>query len=261
MKEVVKILTIFLSLVTGVLSGERNLDGEEEAIQDKYITEIYCHPELRQKAFQMLKDLVDVFSDHEVPYTLLFGSMMGAERHQDMIPWDDDVDLGIKNTDLQKILTLAPLFDAMGYVLKIDGQELVGYKLEDKRSYTTQFADGTALTYRPFIDLFLYQIVGDKYVIVPEKGRNFFPRAWFTIPEFETRKTCSFGPLTVTSLTDMTPLVRQYGTKWSTEAHYYFSHSAAVKTKLRWTLREKDKKPVSLLPLEERYKLYKSQHQ
>lgn len=261
MKEVVKILIILLSLGTSTLATEQNLDGEEEAVQDKLISEIYCHPELRQKAFQMLKDLGDVFCDHEIPYTLLFGSMMGVERHRDMIPWDDDVDLGIKNTDLPKILTLAPIFDAMGYVLKIDGQELVGYKLEDKHSYIARFEDGTALTYRPFIDLFLYEIVDNKYVIVPEKGRNFFPRAWFTIPEFENRKMCAFGPLTVPSLVDLTPLVRQYGAKWNSEAHYYFSHSKAVLTKYRWTLREKDRKPRPILPLEERYKLYKSQSQ
>lgn len=54
----------------------------------------------------MLKDIVRIFEDNNIYYFVLGGTMIGAIRHSDIIPWDDDVDLGFKLQDYDKVVEL-----------------------------------------------------------------------------------------------------------------------------------------------------------
>jgi cytidyltransferase-like protein len=44
-------------------------------------------------AIEMLRIIDQIFTDEGVTYFLWAGSLIGAERHRDMIPWDDDIDI------------------------------------------------------------------------------------------------------------------------------------------------------------------------
>ena len=46
----------------------------------------------------MFKDLL-VFEKHQLQYWLESGSVLGAFRHGGLIPWDDDLDIGIFEED------------------------------------------------------------------------------------------------------------------------------------------------------------------
>lgn len=67
------------------------------------------------------KYVVNILESSGVRYWLEGGSLLGAARHQDIIPWDYDVDLGIyledvPNCDYLKNLDSGSLVDANGYV-------------------------------------------------------------------------------------------------------------------------------------------------
>lgn len=53
---------------------------------------------------QVLRDVIGILEELEVPYYLQGGTMLGAIRHKGFIPWDDDVDLGIPREAYERLL-------------------------------------------------------------------------------------------------------------------------------------------------------------
>lgn len=53
-------------------------------------------------------DVMDFCDSHNIEYMLIGGSCIGAVRHQGIIPWDDDVDLGMTRRDFERFRTLFP---------------------------------------------------------------------------------------------------------------------------------------------------------
>lgn len=50
--------------------------------------------------------IVAVCENHQIPYYLIEGALLGAVRHQGMIPWDDDIDLGVPRSHYPALLKL-----------------------------------------------------------------------------------------------------------------------------------------------------------
>ncbi len=55
---------------------------------------------------EMLKQLINVFSQEGLTYFAIGGTALGAVRHQGFIPWDDDIDIAMPRADYEKFLTL-----------------------------------------------------------------------------------------------------------------------------------------------------------
>lgn len=55
----------------------------------------------------MAKVILDICDKHDIPYVIMGGTLLGAVRHQGFIPWDDDLDLGMKRSDYQRFLEVA----------------------------------------------------------------------------------------------------------------------------------------------------------
>ncbi len=52
----------------------------------------------------LLDDLVIFAQKAKVTYILAYGSLLGAARHSDIIPWDDDIDVVMLRDDYQKFV-------------------------------------------------------------------------------------------------------------------------------------------------------------
>ena len=53
-------------------------------------------------AFEFVCNLKDALADNNVRWSLLFGTLLGAVRDGDIIPYDHDIDTGAVKADLQK---------------------------------------------------------------------------------------------------------------------------------------------------------------
>ena len=57
----------------------------------------------QQKSLDMYKDVARILEDHGIEFYAACGTLIGAVRHHGFIPWDWDIDLYIKEKDLETV--------------------------------------------------------------------------------------------------------------------------------------------------------------
>ncbi len=53
--------------------------------------------------FEILKYFDNICRENNIQYTLYCGSLIGAIRHSDIIPWDDDIDVALTSENYKKL--------------------------------------------------------------------------------------------------------------------------------------------------------------
>ena len=57
---------------------------------------------------EIAKEIKRVCEENDIGYFLESGTLLGAIRHGGFIPWDDDMDIGMKRSNYEKFLKIAP---------------------------------------------------------------------------------------------------------------------------------------------------------
>jgi len=52
----------------------------------------------------MAKSVTHILEEHDIPYMITFGTLLGAVRHKGFIPWDDDFDIFLFDDSYEKAL-------------------------------------------------------------------------------------------------------------------------------------------------------------
>ena len=73
---------------------------------------------LQMKEFEMLEDFVKFCDDNGIVYYLMYGTLLGAARHQGFIPWDDDIDVAMDIKNYRKFLRCARKKYPEGYFVQ-----------------------------------------------------------------------------------------------------------------------------------------------
>lgn len=64
--------------------------------------------ESRHIMMEILKNVADFCDKNGIRYTLSYGTLIGAIRHQGFIPWDDDIDIDMPRPDYEKFIKSYP---------------------------------------------------------------------------------------------------------------------------------------------------------
>lgn len=61
---------------------------------------------IKDVELMILKDFTEICDENNIEYYLIYGTQIGAIRHQGFIPWDDDVDVILFREDYEKFLNV-----------------------------------------------------------------------------------------------------------------------------------------------------------
>lgn len=128
----------------------------------------------------MLKEFHEICKEHDITYSVMYGSALGVVRHKDTIPWDDDVDIALMRDDMMRLLEIIKKDYADKYLV-------LNYFEDEKFPLMTTHIvlKGTKFVvpefinidcpFGVFLDVFPIDYVSDD----PKKARGQFRRAWF----------------------------------------------------------------------------------
>ena len=113
-------------------------------------------------AVKILFETVNLLNEYNINYSLISGTLLGKIRHNSFIPWDDDIDLIVDNSIIDKIPNIIDkykdtftFFNPYDNIYKICFSNM-GIKMQtDNHSFKKTMINKGEYNW-PFIDLFVY---------------------------------------------------------------------------------------------------------
>jgi len=146
-----------------------------------------------QTFYNDMEKVAIILEQNNIPYFAICGTLLGITRHREMFRWDDDIDIGILDKDIDKYNSID--FKKYGYEsdkISRDGKYCCGkiYLDTEKKLY---------------IDVFPFEKVDNKYIYKEERARNLWPNEYFYEDELFPLKKYEFGTIKIYSANNPIP--------------------------------------------------------
>ena len=130
----------------------------------KYNSDILRH--LHNELIDTLHEVVRVCNLCDIPYFIQGGTAMGALFFDGIVPWDDDIDLGMTRKDYERFIREAPKHLAEGYTLQeFTTEPNTPFYFIKVRKIGTRFVEsewvGLDISDGIYIDIFPYDLIPD----------------------------------------------------------------------------------------------------
>lgn len=89
---------------------------------------------IRKEIYRVYKCFVDICRKNKLRYTLAYGTVLGAVRHNGFIPWDDDFDVHMPRPDYEKFKIIANQQLPEEYLL-VSSENCDGYRATFSKVY------------------------------------------------------------------------------------------------------------------------------
>ena len=149
-------------------------------------------PDKVDQIYELLKIVDDELRQNRIEYSMDGGTLLGAVRHQGIIPWDDDADLIIMKEDKARFLALKDRLKAKGIDVEDTGFE--SYKLTfDAQTLRSRFS--LAGKDAANLDILVMEKGSDGIIRnASDYFKDTFPKEYFLEDEWQQRRDYSFGP-------------------------------------------------------------------
>jgi len=116
-------------------------------------------------ANKMLQKITSVMEEHDVPYTLEAGTLLGIVREDRLLPWDDDVDITVTDHNSEKLLHHLSAFRKLGYKVRVKRyqRDLKHFKKGELRMIKIKHFSLPFFQSDVCVDVFVKKLIGDEY--------------------------------------------------------------------------------------------------
>ena len=130
----------------------------------KYNSDILRH--LHGELKETLREVVRVCEAAGIPYFIQGGTAIGSHFFDDIVPWDDDIDLGMTRENYERFLREAPALLDKNYILQeFTTEKETPFYFAKVRKVGTRFVEsewvGLPIAEGVYIDIFPYDLIPD----------------------------------------------------------------------------------------------------
>ena len=137
--------------------------------------------QLHRVLYRTLAEIIRVCEILDIPYFIQGGSAIGALFHKGIIPWDDDIDVGMTRNDYERFLREAPAHLSSDYFLEwFDTEANTPFYFAKVKCNNTLFVEEIwrhmDIHHGIFVDIFPYDRIPDNPLL--EKFHRFEAKFW-----------------------------------------------------------------------------------
>jgi hypothetical protein len=178
----------------------------------------YLSKKEAKKLYALMGSIDKILSKNGIIYFAMEGTLLGAIRHHGIIPWDDDLDIGILDYQEEMLRHLSQIFRKNGLKLFHCGNGF--YKIFPKNGKKISHPNekDKFLPYRyPFCDVFVLSLTKKKEYLDAYQFKDtcFYyenSNEWVSFSQITNRKKVPFGPISLYVVDDPeSVLSRTYG--------------------------------------------------
>ena len=173
----------------------------------RYKHPIYVPEYIKDKFYKIMHKFDKICTENDIPYFAICGTLLGSVRHGEMIPWDDDIDVGILEDEFEKFKSI----DFSKYGLKCEGIEKHN---TGKIFYIDEYDNGVKGE-SIFIDIFFFKnISGDKYIYSNPEAYISWPNEFFYKSEIFPLKRYKFNNIEINGPSEYIPYCERSWGDW-----------------------------------------------
>ena len=162
--------------------------------------------EQKQQLYRLMERVDKVLKENDIPYFIVCGTLLGSVRDGEIIPWDNDIDIGIMKKDIQRLQAIE--WEAYGLGSKELAENHIG-----KLFFPEHYGNGDKYK-SVFIDVFVFEQVGDRIQYTHEYARDTWPHEYFLADELFPLQPYRFGELTVQGPAQYEPYCKRAWGNW-----------------------------------------------
>ena len=141
----------------------------------KYNSDILRH--LHGELKETLREVVRVCEVASIPYFIQGGTAIGSHFFDDIVPWDDDIDLGMTRENYERFLREAPAILDKQYTLQeFTTEPDTPFYFAKVRKVGTRFVEsewvGLPIAEGVYIDIFPYDLIPDDEALARKQRRK-----------------------------------------------------------------------------------------
>lgn len=135
-------------------------------------------PDLHEKLYNLMEYFDKFCQKHDIKYWAVAGTALGMIRNKGIIPHDDDLDVGMLQEDLDKLMSLKEKYENNLYYFVTEEIVRIKSKYKDQEIQ---------------LDIIVYKKDKDKYIPSSQQYLSNYPTEWFYEKELFPLRRFRFG--------------------------------------------------------------------